>query len=200
MLPGLGDQPLAVRSTTSDPFSAAAFAILPRFDPPIKTVLPLLCTVGGAAMLREKEGGLAIPTQNFSFSSVKMAQITIFSSDSVKGVMVAGMGLSKAPDTKLLILGFLVPAGSERGAVDVYTLLPPRAGSRTSLQNNSLESGKQLLCPAPVERIQQSRSNMSCTNVSDPTPPIGTGMYGTTLMPGPIFPAILVSVSTSIGA
>jgi hypothetical protein len=67
MLPGLGDQPLAVRSTTSDPFSAAAFAILPRFDPPIKTVLPLLCTVGGAAMLREKEGGLAIPTQNFSF-------------------------------------------------------------------------------------------------------------------------------------
>ncbi|MFN9905877.1 MAG: hypothetical protein ACK56F_07090, partial [bacterium] len=115
-------------------------------------------------------------------------QITIFSSDSVKGVMVAGMGLSKAPDTKLLILGFLVPAGSERGAVDVYTLLPPRAGSRTSLQNNSLESGKQLLCPAPVEMIQQSRSIMSRTNVSDPTPPTGTGTYGITLIPGPIFP------------
>ena len=45
MLPGLGDQPLAVRSTTSDPFSAAAFAIFPRLDPPTKTVLPLLCTV-----------------------------------------------------------------------------------------------------------------------------------------------------------
>jgi hypothetical protein len=57
MLPGLGDQPLAVRSTTNDPFSAAAFAIFPKFDPPTKTILPLLCTVGGAAMLREKEGG-----------------------------------------------------------------------------------------------------------------------------------------------
>jgi len=66
MLPGLGDQPLAVRSTTNDPFSAAAFAIFPRFDPPTKTILPLLCTVGGAAMLREKEGGLSSPTQNFS--------------------------------------------------------------------------------------------------------------------------------------
>jgi len=136
MLPGLGDQPLAVRSTTNDPFSAAAFAIFPRFDPPIKTILPLLCTVGGAAMLREKEGGLSNPTQNFSFSSVKTAQITVFSSVSVKGGMAAGMGLSNAPDMKLLILGFLVPAGSERGAEDVYTLLPPAPGpglaSRTS--------------------------------------------------------------------
>jgi hypothetical protein len=59
MLPGLGDQPLAVRLTTRDPFLAAAFAIFPRFDPPTKTVLPLLCTVGGAAMLRENEGGLS---------------------------------------------------------------------------------------------------------------------------------------------
>jgi hypothetical protein len=75
---------------------------------------------------------------------------------------------------------------------------PPE--SRSSLQNISLESGKQLLCPAPVERIQQSRSIMSRTNVSDPTPPMGTGMYDKTLMPGPIFPAILVRVSTSIGA
>ncbi len=32
MLPGLGDQPLAFRSTTNDPFSAAAFAIFPRLD------------------------------------------------------------------------------------------------------------------------------------------------------------------------
>ncbi len=151
-------------------------------------------------MLRENEGGLSNPTQNFSFSSVKTAQIIVFSSSSVKGVMAAGMGLSKAPDTKFLILGFLVPAGSERGAVDVNTLLPPLTGSRTSRQNVSLESGKQLLCPAPVEMIQQSRSIMTRTNVSDPTPPMGTGMYGITLMPGPIFPAILVSVSTSIGA
>jgi hypothetical protein len=137
MLPGLGDQPLAVRSTTSDPFSEAAFAIFPRFDPPIKTVLPLLCMVGRVATLRKKEaGGLSSPTQNFSFNSVKTAQITVFSSFSVRGGMAAGMGLSKAPDTKFLILGFLVPAGSERGAEDVYTLLPPVPGpepaSRTS--------------------------------------------------------------------
>ena len=84
--------------------------------------------------------------------------------------------------------------------MEVYTLLPPRAGSSASRQNISLESGKQLLCPAPVERTQQSRSIMSRTNVSDPTPPIGTGAYGITVMPGTIFPAILVSVSTSIGA
>jgi hypothetical protein len=108
MLPGLGDQPLAVRSTTSDPFLAAALAIFPRLDPPIKTVLPLPCTVGGAAMLREKEGGLSSPTQNLSFSSVKTVLIIVFSSDSENGAMAAGMGLSKAPDTKLLILGFLV--------------------------------------------------------------------------------------------
>ncbi len=73
----------------------------------------MLCTVGGAAMLREKEGGLSSPTQNFSFSSVKTTQITVFSSFSVKGGMAAGMCLSKAPDTKFLILGFLVPAGTE---------------------------------------------------------------------------------------
>ncbi len=119
MLPGLGDQPLAVRSTTNDPFSAVALDILPRFDPPIKTALPLLCTVGRAAMLREKEGGLSSPTQNFSFNSVKTVQITVFSSFSVRGGMAAGMGLSKAPDTKFLIFGFLVPAGSEREAEDV---------------------------------------------------------------------------------
>jgi hypothetical protein len=53
MLPGLGDQLLAVRSMTADPLSAAAFAILPRFEPPIKTILPVPCTVGGAEMLRE---------------------------------------------------------------------------------------------------------------------------------------------------
>ncbi len=70
-------------------------------------------------MLREKEGGLSSPTQNFSFSSVKTVQIIVFSSFSVNGEMLAGMGLSKALDTKFLILGFLVPAGSERGAVDV---------------------------------------------------------------------------------
>jgi hypothetical protein len=57
MLPGLGDQPLAVGSTTADQLSAAAFAILPRFEPPTKTVLPVPCTVGGDEMLREKEGG-----------------------------------------------------------------------------------------------------------------------------------------------
>ncbi len=119
MLPGLGDQPLAVRSTTNDPFSMAALAIFPRFDPPMKTVLPLLCTVGGAAMLREKEGGLSSPTQNFSFNSLKTVQITVFSSFSVKGGMAEGMGLSKGPDMKFLILGFLFPAGSERGAEDV---------------------------------------------------------------------------------
>jgi hypothetical protein len=119
MLPGLGDQPLAVRSTTNDPFLAAALAIFPRLDPPIKTVLPLLCTVGGAAMLREKEGGLSSPTQNFSFNLLKTVHITVFFSFSVRGRMAAGMGLSKAPDTKFLIRRFLVPAGSERGAEDV---------------------------------------------------------------------------------
>jgi hypothetical protein len=76
-------------------------------------------------MLREKEGGLSSPTQNLSFNSVNTAQMTVFSSFSVKGGMAAGMGLSKAPDTKFLILGFQVPAGSERGAEDVYSLLPP---------------------------------------------------------------------------
>ena len=171
MLPGLGDQPLAVRSTTRDPFSAAAFAIFPRFDPPTKTVLPLLCTVGGAAMLRDKEGGLSSPTQNFSLSSVKTAQIIVFSSSSVKGVMAAGMGLSKAPDTKFLILGFLVPAGSERGAVDVYTLLPPAPGpepsSRTSPSSRANScyarlqwrgsSSQDLSCPAPMSQTQPPR-------------------------------------------
>ncbi len=98
MLPGLGDQPLAVGSTTADQLSAAAFAILPRFEPPTKTVLPVPCTVGGDEMLREKEGGLSRPTQNFSFSSVKTMLIIVFSSDTVKGGIVAGMGLSKAPD------------------------------------------------------------------------------------------------------
>ncbi len=65
------------------------------------------------------------PTQNFSFNSVKTAQMIVFSSCSVKGGMAAEMGLSKAPDMEFRILGFLVAAGSERGAEDVYTLLPP---------------------------------------------------------------------------
>jgi hypothetical protein len=85
MLPGLEDQPLAVRSTTNNPFLAAALAIFPRLDPPIKTILPLLCTVGGADMLREKEGGLSSPTQNFSFNSLKTVHITVFSSFSGGG-------------------------------------------------------------------------------------------------------------------
>ncbi len=74
-------------------------------------------------MLREKGGGVvkATKTKNFSLSSVKMVPVPIivFSSDSVMGGMLAGMGLSKAPDMKFRILGFLMPAGRERGADEV---------------------------------------------------------------------------------
>jgi hypothetical protein len=49
------------------------------------------------------------------------------------------------------------------------------------------------------DTIQQSKSSMSCTRVSEPTTPIRTGTYRRTFIPEPIFPAILASVSARIG-
>ncbi len=45
ILPDLGFQPPVVRSTTICPFSAAAFAILPRLEAPMNTVRTALCSV-----------------------------------------------------------------------------------------------------------------------------------------------------------
>ncbi|MFN9904446.1 MAG: hypothetical protein ACK55Z_37870, partial [bacterium] len=42
ILPDFGIHPFVVRSTTMWPFSAAALAILPKLDPPMNTVLPVL--------------------------------------------------------------------------------------------------------------------------------------------------------------
>ena len=109
------------------------------------------------------------------------------------------MADEKDPDMKGLILGFLIPPGRERGA-GVKTLPPPLPGARMTRQSASLESGRQIACPAPVVTIQLSKSNMSLTSVSDPTPPTGTGTIGITLTPFPTRPAILVIVSTRIGA
>jgi hypothetical protein len=52
----VGTKPPAVRSTTREPFSAAAFAILPRFEASMKTVLTASCVqgIGGEDMLRKK--------------------------------------------------------------------------------------------------------------------------------------------------
>jgi hypothetical protein len=67
------------------PFSAAAFAIQPKLDPPIKTVVPLLCSVSGGGMLRSFEGLRSSPTQNFSFSSVSRLVAISFPSFGFRG-------------------------------------------------------------------------------------------------------------------
>ncbi len=60
----------------------------------------------------------------------------------------------------------------------VYTLLPPTPARRITHQKVSMESGRPVACPAPVETIQLSRSIMSRTRVSEPIPPMGIGSRG----------------------
>ena len=60
MLPGLGDQPLAVRSTTRDPFSVAAFAIFPRFEAH-KNRPPIAVHGGRDRDAARERGGVAQP-------------------------------------------------------------------------------------------------------------------------------------------
>ncbi len=117
------------------------------------------------------------------------------------GGISAGTVPTKALGMKGRIRGFFIPAGRERGAELVYTLLPhpPPPLWQGPLSRTCLVSGRPVACPAPVDTIQLSRSIMSRASVSEPIPPIGTGTKGITFTPGPTLPAILVIVSTRMG-
>jgi hypothetical protein len=107
ILPDLGIHPFTVRSTIMWPFAAAAFTILPRLDPPMNTVLPVLCAVGGGRILRSSEGFGSRLTDFF----VEFSQ-QCFNNRSFLFRNSSRIG----SDTKGLILWFLSPPGRDRGA------------------------------------------------------------------------------------
>jgi hypothetical protein len=79
------------------------------------------------------------------------------------------------------IRGFFIPAGRERGAEEVYTLLPPPSLARTTFQNVSLVSDVKMSRRAESNGRKDNHKNkkmgMEFRNVTVPMAHVPTGWY-----------------------
>jgi hypothetical protein len=104
----------------------------------------------------------------------------------------------KAPDMKGRILGFFIPAGSERGSALVYTRLPPPTPARNNPPEVISGVGQASGLPGPsghnpAIQIHHVPCQCLCANAAYRDWDKGDNI-------GPTLPAILVIVSTRKGA